>query len=196
MMIEFLEALDKDVILAVNGWNTPFLDKLMWIVSGKFTWVPFYALLLYLFWKKTNTRLTILFLLSSIIVVAIVDLSSVHFFKNVFERYRPSHNLQLTDILHFHQYDNGEFYKGGTYGFVSSHAANFFGLCTFAYFVMRSFYPKILPYLGLVVILIGYSRIYLGVHYLSDVLCGGLLGMLAALLVYRFVYLKLNKSKA
>ena len=96
MMIEFLEALDKDVILAVNGWNTPFLDKLMWIVSGKFTWVPFYALLLYLFWKKTNTRLTILFLLSSIIVVAIVDLSSVHFFKNVFERYRPSHNLQFT----------------------------------------------------------------------------------------------------
>lgn len=95
-MIEFFEALDKDIILAVNGWNTPFLDKLMWIISGKFTWLPFYLLLIYLLWQKTNTREAILFLFSAILVVAIVDLSSVHLFKNVFERYRPSHNLGLT----------------------------------------------------------------------------------------------------
>ena len=194
-MIEFLEAIDQDIILTINGWNTPFLDALMWIVSGKFTWFPFYALLLYLFWRKTNTRQALFFLLTTIVVVAIVDLSSVQLFKNVFERYRPSHNYLLTNLLHFHVYDNGEFYKGGMYGFVSSHAANFFGICTFAYLTMRSTYPKIFPYLFFVAVLVGYSRIYLGVHYLSDVLCGGLLGILGAIFVYRFVYLRFNKNK-
>lgn len=194
-MIEFLEALDKDIILAVNGCNTPFLDSLMWIVSGKYTWIPFYFLLVYLFWKKTGVKQTLLFLLTAILVIAIVDLSSVHLFKNVFERYRPSHNLLLTDLLHFHVYDNGELYKGGTYGFVSSHAANFFGICTFSYLVMRKNYPKIFPYLLFVAALVGYSRIYLGVHYLSDVLFGGVLGIIGALIVYHFVYLKINRTK-
>ena len=194
-MIEFLESIDKNIILAINGWNTPVLDSLMWIVSGKLTWIPFYVLLFYLFWKKAGIKQTILFLLTTILVIAIVDLSSVHLFKNIFERYRPSHNLMLTDLLHFHVYDNGELYKGGTYGFVSSHAANFFGICTFSFLVMRSIYPKIFPYLFFVAVLVGYSRIYLGVHYLSDVLCGGVLGIVGALLVYRFIYLSFNRNK-
>lgn len=195
MMIDFLESLDHSITLAINGSNTPFLDSLMWIVSGKLIWIPFYLLLIFMFWKKTNFKQTFYFLLCAILVIAIVDLSSVHLFKNVFERYRPSHNLLLKDLLHFHEFENGNLYKGGTYGFVSSHAANFFGLGMFIYLAMRQYYSKILPYLIVAIILVGYSRIYLGVHYLSDVICGGLLGMLGAILVYHFVYLKISRNK-
>ena len=47
-MIEYLESLDIAIVQLVNGWNTPFLDEVMWIVSGRLTWVPLYILLVYL----------------------------------------------------------------------------------------------------------------------------------------------------
>jgi len=190
-MIDFLESLDHSIILAINGWNSPFWDEVMWVVSGKLTWIPFYLLLFYLFYKKGGLKRAGFFLICTIIAVAVADLASVHLFKDVFLRYRPSHNLLLTDQLHFHKYADGNFYKGGTYGFVSSHAANFFAVCTFAFLALRKYYPRIFPYLFFVAVLIAYSRMYLGVHYFSDVFAGGVLGVTSALFSYRFVFLKL-----
>ena len=190
-MIDYLESIDHSIILAVNGWHSPFWDEVMWIVSGKLTWIPFYLFLFYLFYKKGGLKKAGFFLICTIVAVAVADFSSVHLFKEVFLRYRPSHNLLLTDHLHFHQYDDGSFYKGGMYGFVSSHAANFFAVCTFAYLALRKYYPRIFIYLFFVATLIAYSRMYLGVHYLSDVLAGGVLGVIAAFFSYRFVFLKL-----
>lgn len=192
-MIDFLESIDHSIILTINGWNSPFWDEVMWIVSGKLTWIPFYLLLFILFLRKAGIKPGFLFIACALIAVAIADLSSVHLFKEVFQRYRPSHNSSLTDQLHFHMYEDGNFYKGGTFGFVSSHAANFFAVCTLAFLVLRSYYTKIYILLFFVAGLVAYSRIYLGVHYLSDVFVGGLLGVFAALLSYRFVFLNLIK---
>ena len=188
-MIETLEAIDRTIVQTVNGWNTPFLDELMWLISGKLTWIPLYILFLYLFFRQSGLKKTAVFLICAIAVVALADQISVHLFKNMFERYRPSHHALLTDHLHFYRFENGEFYKGGQFGFVSSHASNFVGVCAFALMGLRTSYRWLLPFVSVCMFIVLFSRIYLGVHYLSDVLVGGLIGFFIAFVVHRFVFM-------
>lgn len=195
-MIEFLEEIDRSIVVAINGWNSPFMDEVMWWISARITWIPLYLLLLFIAYKSLSRNQLFLFLGLIGLTIALTDLTSVHLFKNVFLRYRPSHNLLLTDHLHYYLIKRGEYYKGGEYGFVSSHAANFFAIITFVSLVLKARYPKLVYPLLFIGILIAYSRIYLGVHYLSDVFVGGLVGSAIAFLVYRFIYLRyLEKVK-
>ncbi len=195
MMIEWLESIDRALVLAVNGWNTPFFDEFFWIVSAKLTWVPFYVFLLFLFFRKSDWKQASIFLLLAIVAVGLSDFTSSQIIKDGVMRYRPSHHALLTEKLHFYQFADGELYKGGQYGFVSSHAANFFAVCTFAYLTLRKWYPKIIWVFG-VAALVSFSRLYLGVHYISDLLGGAVLGATFAWLVYRFVFLRLVKQEA
>ena len=195
-MIEFLEEIDRSIVLAINGWNNSFMDELMWWISARITWIPLYLILLYLAFKTLTRNQLFLFLGLIGLTIALTDLTSVHLFKNVFLRYRPSHNLLLTEKLHYYLIKPGEYYKGGEYGFVSSHAANFFAIITFTYLALRKAFPKLIFPLLFVGMLIAYSRIYLGVHYLSDVFVGALVGSLIAFLVHRLLYLRfLEKVK-
>ncbi|TXI83466.1 MAG: phosphatase PAP2 family protein [Crocinitomicaceae bacterium] len=193
-MIEFLEEIDRSIVLTINSWNSPFMDELMWWISARITWIPLYVILLYLAYNTLTRNQLFLFLGLIGLTIALTDLTSVHLFKNVFLRYRPSHNLLLTEKLHYYLIKPGEYYKGGDYGFVSSHAANIFAIITFSYLVLRKGYPKLIFPLLFIGMLIAYSRIYLGVHYLSDVFVGGLVGSVIAFLVYRFIYLRYSEK--
>ena len=192
-MIDYLEGVDRSIVVAVNGWNSPFWDDFMWMVSGKITWFPFYAFILFLFFKKEGLKKSIIFLVGAILAVAIADLSSVHLFKEVFLRYRPSHNTLIDNLMHYHQYEDGNLYQGGMYGFVSSHAANFLAVCFFSYLALKKYYSKLVYLLIFVIFIVCYSRLYLGVHYLSDVLAGGGVGVIAALISYNFIFLPLSR---
>jgi undecaprenyl-diphosphatase len=193
-MIEKLESIDRWIVLTVNSWDTPFLDELMWVISQRATWIPLYLILFILAYKRLNKKQLIVFALCAILAVAIADLVSVHLFKNVFLRYRPSHNALLTEQLHFYMKSNGELYKGGMYGFVSSHAANFFAMATFISLALRKYYPLMVWTLLSIATIVSFSRLYQGVHYLSDLVVGGSVGALVAYLVYRLLYrrIKLN----
>ncbi len=198
-MIEWLESIDRAIVLTVNSWNTPFLDEFFWLVSAKLTWIPFYLFLLFLFFRKNDWKTAGIFLLMAIVAVGLSDFTSSQIIKDGIMRYRPSHHTLLTDQLHFYQFSDGEFYKGGQYGFVSSHAANFFAVCTFSWLTLRKWYPKIGWLVFSVAILVSFSRLYLGVHYLSDLAGGAVLGATFAWLVFRFLFLPINekvKSKA
>ncbi|MDG1148282.1 MAG: phosphatase PAP2 family protein [Crocinitomicaceae bacterium] len=188
MKTDYLASIDRAIVQAVNGWNTPFLDEFMWIVSGKLTWIPFYILLIFLYTRKTTLVKGGVFFICAIISVALADQVSVHLFKEVFERSRPSHHALLTEKLHFYMFDDGSIYKGGAYGFVSSHAANFCAVVAFSYFTLKHYYTTLfIPFL-FCIMLVCFSRIYLGVHYLSDVLVGGMLGVLIAKIIYHLVF--------
>lgn len=193
-MIDFFEEIDRQIVVAVNSWNTPFLDEVMWWISARITWVPLYFFLVYLAYKKLDKRTFFLFIGFVIATVAITDLVSVHAFKNVFLRYRPSHNLLITNQLHYYEIKPGKYYQGGPYGFVSSHAANYLAIATSVLLVLNKYYSNLKWLLLFFGVLICYSRIYLGVHYLSDILVGALVGSGIAFLLYKFAFQPLRKK--
>ena len=187
-MIDFLESVDHTLIQTINGFNSEFMDEFMWFFSGPFIVIPIVLLISWTLYKSYSLRESGWILFGIIITIALADLSSVYLFKEVFMRYRPSHHIELSQQLHFYQFDHGDFYQGGKYGFVSSHAANYFALLVLVYGLIQKYWMKIL--LVLIILIILYSRVYLGVHYVSDVICGAILGYLIAKLVLHFLILK------
>jgi len=194
MLMNKLESIDRAIVLFVNGLHTPLLDEIMWFLSGRFSLIPLYLLLLILLKSQNSWRNTFIILSGLTFSILLADQISVHLFKNGFERYRPSHNEDLKHLLHFYEFKPGEYYQGGKYGFVSSHAANFFALIAFIFPFYKEKKNWILAGLILVGILVAISRIYLGVHYFSDVLVGAILGILVGFSIRSLVklFFKLN----
>jgi undecaprenyl-diphosphatase len=193
-MDNFLEKIDQSIVLAINEWHTPFLDEIMWIISSKLVWIPFYLFLIYLAAKKHTLKQTLFFTFLAILSVILSDVISTYCFKEVFLRYRPSHNLLLSDKLHFYENKPGEFYRGGQYGFISSHAANFFAIAVFVGYSLKNYYPKLLFTLISIASIVCFSRIYLGVHYLSDVFVGGIVGSTIALILSKFIFNRFREN--
>jgi undecaprenyl-diphosphatase len=178
-MLETLEAWDRKLFLFLNGLHADWLDPIMFWMSDELVWIPVYLLFLWMIGRAYDWKVAGWALLAVAVVVTIGDRSSVELFKEVFERYRPSRNLEIADQVHT---VNG--YRGGQYGFVSSHATNFFGVGTFLYLLLKPVYPRFAPIILLWAGLIAYTRIYLGVHYPGDIIGGGLLGALVGFLVF------------
>lgn len=194
-MLDALEGLDRSIVLFINGWHNSFFDSTFWILSKTWVWIPYYLLLFFLVKKHFNWKQTLTFLGLAFLMVALIDVSTTFLFKETVQRYRPSHHSWLTHILHFHRFEDGSFYKGGQYGFFSSHASNNAGIAFFAYLVLRTYYKRIGLLLFTVVALIGLSRIYLGVHYLSDIIAGVLWGLMGGFFTFRLFYRLQNKLK-
>lgn len=192
-MIEYLESIDRAIVLAVNSWNASWMDEIMWWVSARITWIPYYLVLIYFIYRKIGLKFAVLYVSTVVLTIVIADLISVYALKEVFHRYRPSHNSLLSDQLHFYQLSPSESYRGGQYGFVSSHATNFFVLASSFCLVFYRTYPKLTYFTFGIALLICYSRIYLGVHYLSDIIGGAILGSFLSFLVYHFVWKKVIK---
>ena len=161
------ERLDQQLFLFINSLNSPFFDQVMHTLSGKLIWVPLYlAILVFLGIKYKRKFLIIIIFI--ILAATLADQSSV-IVKNLVHRLRPCHEPSIMSIVHL---VNGE--CGGVYGFVSSHATNTFdvALLSLSFIKKRWYTISIILWASIIC----YSRVYLGVHYPGDVLCGAILG--------------------
>ena len=175
-MIDYLVDVDKTALLAVNGMYSVFQDAFWWMVSAKWSSLLLVLALLWILMRQ-NRRHALLVLLMVAVAVLVADQVSSGLIKHLVERLRPTHDPSLENAVHV---ING--YRGGMYGFVSSHAANFFAIATLVTLIMRRGLVAAALYgWGLVQC---YSRIYLGVHYPGDILGGMIVGLLAGWLVW------------
>lgn len=175
-MIESLINFDTNLFLLINGMHNPYFDNFMYFFSGKSVWFPFYLSLIVtlVFYRKKQSFWIILAL---ILCIVIADQIASGFFKEWVKRLRPSHNESLSDIIHLVRNQ-----KSGLYGFVSSHAANTFGISLLSSLIFRNKFYSASVFSW--AIITSYSRIYLGVHYPFDVIGGMLVGVFTAILFF------------
>jgi undecaprenyl-diphosphatase len=178
-MMEKLIELDKELLLFFNSLHNPVLDPIMLVITNSLTWIPLYMILLY--YIISDFRMESWVVIAGIAVtVLLADQITSTVMKPYFERLRPSHEPSLQGLVHI-----VNDYRGGTYGFASSHAANSFGVAFFL-FLLYSQLRKWIVWMFLWAIVVTYSRVYLGVHYPSDVFVGSLIGILCGMAGYQF----------
>ncbi len=181
--IETLLSWDTRLFLLINGLHNGFFDQFMFIFSDKLVWIPFYIVVVFeIYRSKKKESLWIILVL--ILCVVIADQISSSLIKETVQRFRPSRNESLQNVIHL-----VNDYKGGKYGFVSSHAANTIG---FALLTSLIFRKRLYSYIAFSwVAITSYSRVYLGVHYPFDIIGGLIVGVFAALICFGL----LRKSK-
>ena len=188
-MLEQLLHIDTEILLAINGWHAPWADTLMWIISAKATWIPLYLLLIgLLVWRYRQPAMTSVKWLQRVpacvvmivvigLAVGAADFIASGILKDLVARPRPTRVPELEGVLHL---VNG--YKSGKFGFVSSHAANTMAVALLFSLIWRNKIATV----GLMLWVAAncYSRMYLGVHYPTDILGGLLIGAAVAVAAY------------
>jgi undecaprenyl-diphosphatase len=188
-MLERLIHIDTEILLAINGWHSPWADTLMWIISAKTTWIPLYLLLIgLLVWRYRQPASTPIKWLQKVpacvmmiavigLAVGAADFIASGILKDLVARPRPTRVPELEGVLHL-----VNDYRSGQYGFVSSHAANTMACALLFSLIWR----KKITTVGMMLWVAAncYSRMYLGVHYPTDILGGLIVGSLVAVVAF------------
>ncbi|MDX9892495.1 MAG: phosphatase PAP2 family protein [Bacteroidales bacterium] len=181
--MESILTLDKKLFLFFNSFHSTWMDPVMYMLTQTWFWLPLYLFVIYFIIKKYGKKsyIPLLFL---ILAVTISD-QTCNLIKNSTERYRPSREVSLANDIHLYQKSDGTFYRGGVYGYPSAHASNSMVLAVFIIIFIAHKRKWILAIALLWSLLMGYTRIYLGVHYPFDVLSGFLLGFIITYPLFR-----------
>lgn len=167
---------DTELLLYINQCNNALLDGVMLKFSDTLTWVVLLLVVIFVVLRDRPIKEALCILLGIALCVLVADQISSSLIKPWVARFRPTHDPETMFLV---RHIAG---RGGLYGFVSSHAANTFAIATFLSFVFRHL-PTTVS-LMVWASIVGFSRIYLGVHFPLDVLCGGALGVAVGLVVY------------
>lgn len=177
---------DQELLLFLNGLGSSTFDPFWLLVTGKWFWIPFYVILLYLVYKSFPLRKFLFIIVFIAIGITISDqLASI--FKHGIERFRPCHTDSLVERMRL-------VICGGNYGFYSAHASTSFFVVSYVSILIGKKY-KYLPYILLVwASIVSYSRIYLGVHFPFDVAFGATVGFLLGGVMVNLTKKVVNKN--
>lgn len=177
-----IQDMDMQVLSIFNGSDNIMLDQMVQILTSGLTWIPLYVMLFFVVMRNNETMGQIALVVgSAIFCVLFADGLVDGIIKQLAERWRPSNDptfkymVQVVDDIRL---------KG--YSFCSAHAANTMSLAVFFSLLIRS---KLLTVTLVIWSLINcWTRLYLGVHYPSDILCGMIVGIIVGILVYLLYY--------
>lgn len=192
MDLQWLIDIDHSILYACNGSNSLFFDGIMATITSGYTWIPLYMALFFLIVRNNDNMSEIMLIfLSSAVCLLLSEGMADGVFKPLVARFRPTYDPMICDNINTVDGITGS----QPYGFISAHAANTFGIALLFCFIVKS---KLLSVTLMFWSLINcYSRIYLGVHYPGDVICGMIWGTVSAViafLVYKRVYKRLSES--
>lgn len=184
--VESLLPLERNLFFFLNGSDSIILDNIFLTITGKIIWAPIILFLVFMFFFRTPIKVAIITVIAVALLVTLCDQVSSSIFKDYFQRMRPVNHPDFKDLV-----DTAKGYKSGGYSFISGHATNSFGIAVFLSLLFRSRWITI-PIITWAA-LNSYSRIYLGVHFISDIMGGIIVGTLIAIFVYWLYNIAINK---
>lgn len=189
-MLESIVEWDRSAMVALNlsGHHTSFFDNFFWLVSDILVWAPVMVAFFYVVIKHEK-RDAIFVFLAVVIMFVLCDRISSGLLKPNIARLRPSRDPLVMNFLNYVRE-----YRGGRFGFPSSHAANSFGFMVLSSLILKNRVYTVCAAIWALVC--SYSRIYLGVHFPMDILCGTLLGLLFGFLSYYALKFMLRRFSA
>lgn len=132
-MIEFLQDIDRELLLGINGSDSLYLDRLVRTLTNGLTWIPLYLSLFYMVMKNNdNFRRLLLVLGGAGLCVLLAGTVDDEIIKPLVARWRPTHDPQIGILV-----DIVDGYRGGKYGFFSAHASNTMSIATFFCWLAR-----------------------------------------------------------
>lgn len=186
-MLEKLLDFERGAFLFLNGIHTSYLDQFVWLYTGKIAWIPIALFILFVICYKKNWKESALILLSIVLVITLCDQFASSICKPLFARLRPTQHPEFMEEVH-----TVFGYRGGKYGFISSHAANAFG---FAVYTSLLFKYRLYTFFILIwSSFMAYTRIYLGVHFISDVIPSVIVGVGFSYVCYKLYVFVRNRA--
>lgn len=179
-MLDQLIQYDKELFLFLNNLGTPTWDAMWLLITNKLTFIPLYALLLFLIYKKFGLKTFLFSILLIVLMVTFTD-QITNVFKRGFERLRPCRQEGVMEQMRFIAV------RCGKYGFFSGHSSNTMAAAVFTGLLLRPYYKKLIFILLFWSATVAYSRIYVGVHYPLDIICGMTFGALSGFMFYKIL---------